>query len=184
MANQKQIGIKLDRIFLDDNERIKCIKNLVREYFEWGNTCLKENYGYQLDIHEMLNTFISELPMYCLSQTRLYTINHGNSIIGMGGYKKKDETVVELKRVYLQKQYRGKGYGRMLVAQLIYDAKESGFTKMFLESAGFMEEAYFLYRSFGFVKIPNYKGIETPNEFSSNIYCMELDLKGKVEIAI
>jgi len=38
---------------------------------------------------------------------------------------------------------------------------------MFLESAGFMEEAYNLYKSFGFVKIPNYQGIETPGEFAS-----------------
>jgi GNAT superfamily N-acetyltransferase len=127
----------------------------------------------------MLKKFISELPMYCLNETRLYVVSYKNDIIGLGGYKKKDDTVVELKRVYLQKQFRGKGFGRKLVSQLINDAKRFGFTKMFLESADFMEEAYNLYKSFGFVKIPNYQGIETPSEFASNIYCMELELQNQ-----
>jgi len=176
---ENQNGFSLQRYFPGDDTTIKSIKKLVWEYFEWGNVCLQKNYGYQLDIKEMMGTFISELPMYCLPKTRLYVVNYENDIIGLGGYKKKDETVVELKRVYLQKQYRGKGFGRKLVSRLIDDAKRFSFNKMFLESAGFMEEAYSLYKSLGFVKITNYQGIETPVEFASNIYCMELELKIK-----
>jgi len=169
--------ISLLHISIDDSISITSIKKLVWEYFEWGNVCLQENYGYQLDINEMMKTFISELPMYCLPETRLYVVNYENDIIGLGGYKKKDETEVELKRVYLQTEYRGNGFGRLIVSKLIEDAKNYGFEKMILESADFMQEAFNLYKSLGFVKIPNYQGIETPNAFASNIYCMELKLQ-------
>jgi ribosomal protein S18 acetylase RimI-like enzyme len=176
MKNQSSSAICYKLLTLDDHTSIERIKELVWEYFEWGNIMLKKHYGYELNIKEMMDTFISELPFYCLIDTRLYLVFHNKTIIGLGGFKKKGSRDVELKRIYLQEEFRGNGIGKTLISNLISDARKLEYAKMYLESADFMQKAYSLYQLFGFNKIQNYEGIETPKDYAANIYCMELKL--------
>lgn len=47
---------------------------------------------------------------------------------------KKERAFCELKRLYLQPAFRGKGYSRALVEKVMEDAKRFGYTKMRLDT--------------------------------------------------
>ncbi|MBN2271393.1 MAG: GNAT family N-acetyltransferase [Sedimentisphaerales bacterium] len=74
------------------------------------------------------------------------------SIIGAYGLYRIDEATCELRKMYLQKSFRGKGLGKLLLEDALKKAKQMGFEKMTLETASVLTEAISLYRSYGFVE--------------------------------
>lgn len=64
--------------------------------------------------------------------------------------------VAEMKRLYVDDAFRGRGIGRRLVAASIELAKARGFHTMRLETGELQPESIALYRSFGFREIPPY----------------------------
>ena len=68
-----------------------------------------------------------------------------------------------MKRLFIRPAYRGKGLGRVLVAAIIDEARQLGYTHMRLDTIpGRMDQAIALYRSIGFVEIAPY--YESPIE--------------------
>ena len=61
---------------------------------------------------------------------------------------------IELGRLYLYPQYRGKGLGKALMQIAITQARQLGYQKMVLETHSSMPEAIRLYEKFGFSQIP------------------------------
>jgi putative acetyltransferase len=75
-----------------------------------------------------------------------------NSIIGAYGlYPMKDQTC-ELRKMYLQKAYRGKRLGKRLMEDALVRARQLGFRKMVLETASVLKEAIALYKHYGFTE--------------------------------
>lgn len=79
-----------------------------------------------------------------------------NEPAAIGCYKKFSEDTVEIKRMFVQKQYRGKGLSRNVLQELEVWAKENGFTKAVLETSIHFDTAIHLYTTSGYVSIPNY----------------------------
>lgn len=61
--------------------------------------------------------------------------------------------VCELRKMYFRPELRGRGAGRALLHQLIAEARELGYAKMYLESRGHLAAALRLYERFGFVRL-------------------------------
>jgi putative acetyltransferase len=74
------------------------------------------------------------------------------SIIGAYGLYQIDEQTCELRKMYLDKAYRGKGLGKFLLEDALSRARQLGFESMFLETASVLKEAIALYRSYGFTE--------------------------------
>jgi putative acetyltransferase len=68
------------------------------------------------------------------------------------------EDTCELVKMYLLKESRGKGLGKLLINKSIAFAKEQGFTKMYLETLPELESAVHVYRSLGFHSLPGPMG--------------------------
>jgi putative acetyltransferase len=86
---------------------------------------------------------------------------------------KSDALACEMKRLYVRPQFRGKAIGRALVKFLIAQARESGYSRMVLDTLpGHMDQAIALYREFGFREIPPYY----LNPLTQAVY-LELSLK-------
>ena len=79
----------------------------------------------------------------------------GEAIAG-GAYRLYDEETVEIKRVYLRPDFRGRGVGKELLRRLEADARIKGFRYAVLETGELLEEAVGLYKKFGYKVIPNY----------------------------
>jgi len=93
------------------------------------------------------------------------------SPVGCVALRKIEKGVCEMKRLYVQKEFRGKNIGKVLVEELIKEAVRIGYTKMRLDTVPSMLTAQKLYASMGFYQIKPYR--ENPVEGA--IY-MELEL--------
>jgi len=60
------------------------------------------------------------------------------------------EGVCELVKMYLHKDARGKGLGRLLIAQCLDTAHEMGYKKVYLETMPELRKAVSVYEKFGF----------------------------------
>lgn len=70
--------------------------------------------------------------------------------IGCIAYRQKDDSVGEVKRLYILSEYRGKGISKELLKTVECYAKEQGCTTLFLDTRITLEPAVSIYRSFGF----------------------------------
>jgi len=93
---------------------------------------------------------------------------------GCVGYRQLSEGVCELKRLYVRPRCRGNGIGRLLLVELLEQARLSGYRRVKLETGSFMLEAHQLYQSLGFEFCPPY--YEIPESLREITYFMELRL--------
>ena len=82
----------------------------------------------------------------------------GDVPVGCGGVKRLDETTVELKRIYLAESARGHGVGRRLLHELERHARAFGYACVRLDTGDLQPEALALFRTAGYVEIPDYNG--------------------------
>lgn len=73
-----------------------------------------------------------------------------SSVIGAYGLYRMDEHTCELRKMYLHRDFRGRGLGKRLLEDALTQARELGFTKVALETASVLKEAIALYQSYGF----------------------------------
>ncbi len=76
--------------------------------------------------------------------------------IACAGFKHHDEGVAEVKRVFLKKEYRGRGLSKELMKHLEARAKDRGYRKLVLETGAVLKEAMSLYQKLGYEIIENY----------------------------
>lgn len=76
--------------------------------------------------------------------------------VACGCFKKFDEDSVEIKRMFVRKDYRGKGLSKKILAELEQWAKEKNYQASVLETSIHFTTARKLYSSAGYKTIPNY----------------------------
>ncbi len=92
--------------------------------------------------------------------------------IGCGAFKKYDEKSVEIKRMFVRPENRGKGAAVEILTELENWASESGFKFAVLETGKKQPEAIRLYEKSGYALIPNYGQYEG----MENSVCMKKPL--------
>ena len=93
--------------------------------------------------------------------------------IGCGAFKEYDKNTVEIKRMFVNPDYRGKGIGLKILNELEQWAAEISYTATILETGKKQPEAIALYKKAGYAIIPNfgqYAGVE-------NSVCMKKSLR-------
>jgi putative acetyltransferase len=76
--------------------------------------------------------------------------------IGCGAIKEFEEGVMEVKRMFVLPNMRGKGIASIVLAELENWAKELGYRKCVLETGKMQPEAISLYKKNGYIIIKNY----------------------------
>lgn len=76
--------------------------------------------------------------------------------VACGCYKKFNHDTVEIKRMFVEKEYRRKGISKQILMELENRAKKEGYKKAILETGKNQPEAISLYYSTGYKKIDNY----------------------------
>lgn len=71
-------------------------------------------------------------------------------IIGSVGLLPLEETVMELRKMYLHRDWRGRGLGRLLLEQALDEAQQRGARRIILGTAKVLTEAAALYEQSGF----------------------------------
>jgi putative acetyltransferase len=97
---------------------------------------------------------------------KLEKINHviicyqNDAAIGCGAFKEFDSDTVEIKRMFVHPDHRGKGIASMVLKALETWASEFNYTNCVLETGKNNPNAIALYRKSGYEIIPNYAQYE------------------------
>ncbi len=81
---------------------------------------------------------------------------HGSKAVACGAIKELEPGVIEVKRMYTLPEFRGKGIGSIILAELEKWAVEMNFSTCRLETGKRMPEAIAMYNKNGYFSIPNY----------------------------
>ncbi|WP_233507054.1 GNAT family N-acetyltransferase [Jiangella anatolica] len=98
----------------------------------------------------------------------------GNEPVATGGFRRHDDGVAEIKRMYVAHEHRGGGHARRLLAELEAQAVRAGYTRVVLETGLKQPEAMALYQSSGYVPTEPY-GYYSQEELS-RFFTKDLDL--------
>lgn len=105
-----------------------------------------------------------------------YLVEDGGQAIAMGGLRRSEDGIAELKRVYVRPAGRGRRLGETITRRLIEDARRFGYRAVRLDTLPFMHTAQALYESLGFIDCAPYP-IEMPEAFRTGIRYMQLTLE-------
>jgi GNAT superfamily N-acetyltransferase len=159
-------------------------RDLIAEYLRWIASVAAASYGLSFDIDAMITSDIDDPVKFYPPSGRFYVIRREDANVGVGCLTRIAPSVAEIQRMYVQPHVRGVGAGRLLLQQLLLDAKEIGYEAVRLESLPFLSAAHALYRSAGFVDITpyadnsmtKYQPLGTMDRYRSSAVFMELRL--------
>jgi ribosomal protein S18 acetylase RimI-like enzyme len=128
-------------------------KELIIEYIKW----LNQDLSFQNIDDELMN-----FPQKYKEPDGAFIIAKDNdNIVGCVGLKKLDESICEMKRLFVNDKYKGKGIGKKLVEIIIEEAKNKSYEKMRLDTLRTMKNALKIYYKNNFYEIEPY--YDNPN---------------------
>jgi len=99
---------------------------------------------------------------YHTGDRKIYFVaRENNKVIGGAGIYPTEglpEDTCELVKMYLLKECRGKGMGRLLIEKCIAEARKLGYRKIYLETTPELNSAIRMYEKFGFVQLKERMG--------------------------
>lgn len=122
--------------------------------FEALCTQLDESLDEQCGGHEQRQKYLQYNGLSHIHDVVLI-LDEGQAV-ACGGFKQFDPHTVEIKRVYVKDEYRGRGLATQLMNALEAAARRKGFTRLVLETGVGFAPAIGLYHSLGFHTIENY----------------------------
>lgn len=110
-----------------------------------------ETYGLELDTEGVDSDLFNIVEYYKDGLFGVVEIKDTQEIIGSFALFPIDSETVELRKMYLLKEYRGNGIGKWVIQFCEAYAQRKGFALMTLETASSLKEAIGLYYKMGFV---------------------------------
>ena len=148
------------------------------EYLSWCVEESRNRLGEELDIDALFGHSQTDQEAFMSDTGRLLLAKEHGVTGGIACLKKIREDICEIKRMYVQPEFRGKKIGEQLLSRLIEEAKVIGYSKILLDSDPYMSKAHSIYRAMGFVETEPYSEAEMDgDEYSQHMIYMELILR-------
>jgi putative acetyltransferase len=130
-------------------EDVAQVRRLFRAYADW------------LEVDLCFQDFereLADLPgCYAPPAGRLLIARVGGEVVGCVGLRPLEPGTCEMKRLWVEPGFAGRGIGRALAESIIAAARQIGYRRMRLDTIpGRMPAAQHLYASLGFREIPAY----------------------------
>ena len=100
--------------------------------------------GTDADLHDIQSNYWSAGGLFDV------LVNSAGRIVGSVGLFRVSCSTCELRKMYLIRELRGHGLGRLLLEDALRHATEFGFKRIVLETASILQDAARLYESYGF----------------------------------
>ena len=148
--------ITLRTLTADDGDALECVRQFFRNYAAW--------LGVDLSFQNFDQEMASLPGAYAPPQGRLFLAEVDGRPAGCVGVRPlpDSEGVCEMKRLYVDPEFRGMGVGLELALAAINAAKAIGYRRLLLDTLPSMRMAVKLYRELGFTEAPAY--YKTPVE--------------------
>jgi GNAT superfamily N-acetyltransferase len=174
----------IELVAVDDAATRQAARDLIAEYLRWIASVAAASYGLSFDVDAMVASDIEDRAKFYPPSGRFYVIRREDANVGVGCLERITPSVAEIQRMYVQPHVRGVGAGRLLLQQLLSDARAIGYDAVRLESLKFLSAAHALYKSVGFTEIApytensmtKYQPLDTIDRYRSSAVFMELRL--------
>ena len=149
------------------------------EYVTWVFAEIEQRFGMTaqavlgMPVADYVPTIIDKVCGDPPPRGAFYLVEDGGRMLAMGGLRRSEDGIAELKRVYVRPAGRGRRLGETLARRLVDDARRFGYRAVRLDTLPFMQTAQALYEAMGFVDCPPYP-IEMPEAFREGIRYMQL----------
>ena len=146
-------------------EDVAQVRRLFRAYADW------------LEVDLCFQNFereLADLPgRYAPPVGRLLIARVAGEVVGCVGLRPLGPGVCEMKRLWVEPGFGGRGIGRALAERIVAEAREIGYQRMRLDTIpALMPAAQHLYAALGFREIPAYYHNPLPG-----VVMLELDLR-------
>ncbi len=149
------------------------VKALVLEFVAWAATQDPDADG--ADTFRDLEAELDGLPGIFGPPTGSFLLTTDDDRpVGCVAFRQVDAVTVELKRMYVRPDQRGRGTGVKLVQDLIAEARRQGRKRMTLSSYHTMTGAHRIYRALGFRDVA--APADLPPLYHGRVLFMEMDL--------
>lgn len=123
---------------------------------------LFKEYASQIGVDLGFQNFVSEIEKIESHYSRpngavCIAYNEKEQPIGCFGIRRFENDICELKRMYLKKEARGLGIGKVILEKSLTVGKELGYKRMRLDTLPTMNAAIGLYEKIGFYEIEPYR---------------------------
>ena len=127
---------------------------MLREYVVWV--------GHDLAFQEIEDE-IDKLPGdYDAPSGALIVAEDSHRLTGMVALRRLDDSVCEMKRLFVRSHARGHGLGKQLVTHILEEAERLNYDEIRLDTLPMMSDAQSLYASLGFEDIEPYYDTPIP----------------------
>jgi putative acetyltransferase len=142
-------------IIATTKDEFEAAKKLFTNYATWLNIDLCfQNFNKELDEIE---------KMYAAKSGGIYLCIDDNNYIACSAIRRIDENTCELKRMWVQQNYQGKGIGEDLLKKCIDLAKNLNYTTIRLDTLSRLQPAIQLYKKYGFEETGSYYNNPNPD---------------------
>jgi ribosomal protein S18 acetylase RimI-like enzyme len=143
------------QIFQAETDKdIELVRGLLGEYLAWMESkkwiSSEESQAFEEQLANLPNSFAP--PDGCLMLAM-----YRGEVAGCVALRKLNDTVCEMKRLYVKSSLRGLEVGRKLAEAVITKAQKIGYARMRVHTLQMMKAANTLYRSMGFGEIDPYE---------------------------
>ncbi len=157
----------------ESKEDIQAVQALWREFTSWAFTLTEGSEN--APTFDNLEQELATLPgIYVPPTGRLLLAKQNNQPAGTVALKGHNNHTAEVKRLYVRPDFRGLRIGQQLVGQVIEEAKQTGYTRLILDSHKMMTQAHGIYQGFGFKFVPT--PADFPEAIKPIVVFMECDL--------
>lgn len=162
--------MNLDFVQADLEKHREALTRFNIEYLDWADASVRDHFGLALQnllgmpITNYVDSALEKLCEGTPPDGIFYVVFKGNTAMGMGGLRRVQDAVGEIKRIYISPAGRGGGLGAKILDQLISDANAFGYRELLLETGPFMTSAHRIYEAVGFEDVAPYSGAEVPEE--------------------
>ncbi len=142
-----------------DGARMKIIQARTLQQIALARV-LFEEYAASLNVSLCFQGFAAELAglpgLYAPPSGRLLLTMAHNEPAGCVALRPVNNTVCEMKRLFVRPEFRGRGVGRQLAEKAIQEGRTAGYSTMRLDTLPQMKAAVALYEALGFTRCPAY----------------------------
>ena len=133
---------------IETEDEIIGAKKLIVEYIQW----LNQDLSFQ-NIDDELDNFPKK---YEEPEGAFIIAKDNNCVVGCVGIRNIGNNICEMKRLFVNDIYKGKGIGKILVDKIIEEAIMKKYKIMRLDTLNTMEAALNIYYKIGFYEIEPY----------------------------
>lgn len=132
-------------------EDIEAARALMRQYLTW----VMFEIATTADVLERCAPELASLPgAYAAPSGCLLLARLDGRPVGCVAFRAKDATTMEVRRMFVSPEARGRGVGGQLMARLVSEAEAMGYRRCHLSTHHSMHAAHAAYRSAGFSILP------------------------------